>query len=184
MAQISLPSKLEEKLVKKAKKNTPAFAPLYQHYYPHIKKYFDFRVSEPEIADDLTADVFEKALGGLTNFQWQGVSFSSWLYRIASNTLIDHYRQTSREKKKVPLENLAELPSLRKGPLAAAIADDFQTTLSRLIKKLKPREQEVLRLKFSEGHTNKSIAAKTGLTETNVGTIVYRAVRKLRKQLA
>jgi len=89
MSVISIAPEKEQELVKKAQKNKKHFDELYSHYYPHIKRFLNQRVYNEEDVEDLTSVVFEKAFKGIGSFKWQGVSFSSWVYKIATNPLID-----------------------------------------------------------------------------------------------
>ena len=178
--------KEEEKLVKKAQKinkgeNKP-FGKLYRHYYPRVKRYFLSRVDTVEEAEDLASQVFEKALSGLGSFQWQGVPFSAWLFKIAQNTLFDSFRK-NKTKPQVSLEKLPPIESGQAGPEEEAFRKESAETLTQLLQRLPQREREIVYLKFYEGHTNRSIASLTGLSETNVGTILYRTLKKLRKDL-
>lgn len=182
MSKISLDPKEEKKIIAEARKDRKKFAPLYKHYLPHIKKFFNIRVySDPEVTEDLTSEVFKKAISGLDNFQWQGISFSAWLYKIARNTLIDFFRS---EKKDVSINEMDyALESKTKGPDELAIELLNEELLKNLLESLPERERNIIYMKFYDGYTNKTIAKVLGLSETNVGTIVYRAVKKLRKEL-
>jgi len=181
MSKISMDPKTERRLIEKSRKNKEEFAPIYKHYKRHIKKFFTFRVTGSETAEELTSITFEKALKGLDNFQWQGVSFSSWLFRIARNTLIDFYRKKDKRNKTSSLEIVYHLPSGESTPEEKVETMFAEEKLYKILKQLPPREQEIIYLKFFDGYTNKVIAQITELSETNIGTIVYRTIKKLRK---
>ncbi len=181
MSVISLSPTKEKKLIEESRNDKTKFSPLYEHYQPYIKEFFKHRLNDYETAEDLTSAVFEKALNGLDNFQWQGVSFSAWLYRIARNTLIDHYRKVSRNKPVASSELLQEFPSQEKQPLELIETMYSEELLYSILQKLPPREKDIIYLKFFDGYSNKVISQITGLSETNVGTIIYRTVRKLRQ---
>lgn len=170
--------KLEKHLVDEAKSDISRFEKLYSLYSGKISKYFKYRVNDEFIADDLTSQTFEKALKSIKQFQWQGIPFSAWIYRIASNTLIDYYRKQSHNSN-APFDhnNLLDKSIL---PEAAAIELDYGNSIKALIGKLSNRDQQIIIMKFYEGYTNKVIAKRTGLSETNVGTIINRALKKLR----
>ncbi len=181
MSSISLDPKLEKKLIEQARKDKSKFGPLYKHYKKYILEFFKHRVNDYLTSEELTSVVFEKALNGLDNFQWQGVPFSAWLYRIARNTLIDHYRQSTKAKRTSSIEVIAELPSKEKPPHEKIETMFSEEILYQIINELPSREKEIIYLKFFDGYTNKVIAQITNLSETNVGTIIYRTIRKLRK---
>ncbi|MEK7610891.1 MAG: sigma-70 family RNA polymerase sigma factor [Patescibacteria group bacterium] len=184
MSKISLNPALEEDLIKKCRRDKKYFAPLFEHYYPYIKSYF-LRHVPAETADELTAKVFEKAFTGLDNYKWQGVSFSAWLYRIAGNTLIDYYRQYTREvNRKLPFQEAETVPDKTKDPEESYLEMDLKNDIDEILATLPAREKEIIYLKFYEGQTNKTIAAQLGLSETNVSTIVYRSIAKLRELMA
>ena len=184
MSRVSLPLKEEEKLVALSQRNPKNFAPLFKHYYPLIKRYFERKLHGAD-TEDLTAKVFEKALAGLPNYKWQGVSFSAWIYQIAHHLLIDYFRETSKETgKKMELPEEVELSDKGKGPDEAAYENETAFEISNLLKELPERERNIIYLKFFEGYTNKTIAKIEGITETNVSTIVYRAINRLRGKLS
>lgn len=181
MSKISLEPKLEKRLIEKSRKDKKEFAPIYAHYKDHIHNFFKYRVSNRETAEELTSTTFEKALKSLDNFQWQGISFSAWLYRIARNTLIDHYRKKERRDKTSSLEIVSDIASKEATPEEKVETMFAEEKLYEVIKLLPSREQEIIYLKFFDGYTNKVIAEITELSETNVGTIIYRTIRKLRE---
>ncbi|OJI09006.1 hypothetical protein COT69_01545 [candidate division WWE3 bacterium CG09_land_8_20_14_0_10_39_24] len=153
------------------------FEKIYKEYYPKILNMMKAKTSKIEDAEDITGIVFEKAFKGLSNFKWQGIPVSSWLYKIAKNSLIDFYR---KKKETLTAENILEL----KSP-ALTIEQDIVSTLyfEQILKHLKPRDRKIIYMKFFEGHTNKSIAKKLKLTENNVAIIIYRVTKDLKKNL-
>jgi RNA polymerase sigma factor (sigma-70 family) len=182
--------KEEEKLIKRAKairqrtdggENKP-FGRLYSSYHPKIRNYFLSRTGDERKAEDLTSKTFEKALIGLDSFQWQGVPFSAWLFRIAKNTFYDTLR-SEKAKPKVSLEKLPPIKGAEGRPEEVALELSDQEFVERLLLKLPKRERDIIYLKFYKGRTNRAIAKLTGLSETNVGTILYRTLRKLRQEL-
>jgi len=177
----------EEKLVRAAQKvksgpNQP-FGELYQTHVLKIKNYFLSRADNLQLAEDMTSKTFEKALGGLDSFRWQGVPFSAWLFTIARNVFFDHLR-SSKRKKEMRLNE--SFPIKEHSPTHLEQLEDIQQKewLERALLDLPDREREIVYLKFYEGLTNRAIAKVTKLSETNVGTILYRTLKKLRNELA
>ena len=83
----------EEVLVEKAKNDPDAFSELYDLYFPKIFRYISWRVGNRSDTEDIVSDIFTKTLNKIDLFQWQeGATFSSWIFRIAYNTLTDYYR--------------------------------------------------------------------------------------------
>ncbi|MFC1621963.1 RNA polymerase sigma factor [Patescibacteria group bacterium] len=181
MSKVSMDLKKEKRLIELARKDKKHFGPLYKHYVRHIMKYFSFRLNNNQIAEELTSQTFEKALKGLDNFQWQGVSFSAWLYRIARNTLVDYYRKNEKRSKVSSLDDTFEPEGDSPTPPEQVEIAFEQEYLHKLLNELPQRDRDIIYMKFFDGYTNRVIAKTTGLSETNVGTIVYRAIRKLRE---
>jgi RNA polymerase sigma-70 factor (ECF subfamily) len=156
-----------------------AFTAFYEQYLPKVFKYISYRINDKFLAEDITSVVFEKALTKFSQYNAEKAAFSTWIFRIARNTLIDHYRVNSREHT-VQLDEALDTPENDKSPEQAVIEDEECRMLKRSIAKLSPPEQEIVSLKFSGEMTNRQIAGMLGLSESNVGVILYRAVRKLR----
>ena len=173
----------EEKVVRKAQRNSQDFSPLYKHYSPAIFNYFLRRLANKTEAEDLASQVFEKALKGLSDYQWQGLPFSAWLFRIARHSLIDYYRRENQKTIKEKELPAVEIVSKEKSPIDIICADEESRELHELLRELPERERKIVYLKFFEGYTNRTISKLTGLTETNVGTIIYRTVICLREKL-
>lgn len=173
----------EKKIVEKAQKNSNQFAPLYEYYYPKIHSYIYRRINNKEVADDLTSQTFEKAIKRINNFRWQGVSLGVWLYKIARNNLNDYFRKTRRTNRNISLTGLeAVIVDEQEETLEdIVIRSDEESILYRALQQFKKEDQYLIYYKFFEDMTNKEIAAKTGLSETNVGTKLHRLRSKLKK---
>jgi RNA polymerase sigma-70 factor (ECF subfamily) len=156
-----------------------AFAELYEQYMPKVYRYIRYRVNNTQEAEDLTSATFEKALENIKRYSSEKAKFSTWIYSIARNTVIDYYRVKAK-RKTTPLEEATEIEA-RDLP----IEEEFlrREDLRRLhicLKDLPPMEQEIISLKFGAELTNRQIARMVGQTESNVGTRLCRAVKKLR----
>ena len=171
-----------DKLSSQFHKDDKAFAKLYKFYFAKISYHLLSKVNYDEaLAEDLTSSAFEKAFSNRGRFRWQGVSFASWIYKIANNILIDYYRKASTKlNTKSEVNNLVDRNTAIEDKL---IDEDISDHIRGVLKRLKPREQEIINLKFYEGFTNKSIAEELNISETNVGTILYRAMQKVKKIL-
>jgi len=133
----------EEILIRQAKairsgENKP-FGELYEFYYPKVRGYFLTRTGDEKKAEELSSEVFEKALAGLGCFQWQGVPFSAWLFKIAQNTLFDTFR-SERAKPKTSIEKLPPLKTEETGPEEMAIQTESYEVLEQLLFNLPKRE--------------------------------------------
>lgn len=170
-------------LTKQIYKDDKAFEKLYDSYFTKLFNYLLPKVNyNKHIAEDLASTAFEKAFSNRQRFKWQGVSFISWIHKIAGNVLIDYYRKSSTKLDK-PLEH-DNIEDNTNNIEASVIAEDLNSNIRKIINQLGSKEREIINLKFYEGYTNKQIAAELNLTETNVGTILYRAISKLRKNLS
>jgi RNA polymerase sigma-70 factor (ECF subfamily) len=157
-----------------------AFAELYEQFMPKVYRYVTFRIRDEHMAQDLTATVFEKALAKYDSFNPQRAAFSTWIFTIARNTVIDHYRVYGKHEDIVPdveAKTTAQFPS----PEDEAIKEENTRKLRQFISQLNKREQEAIVLKYSNGMSNREIAQILNLTETNVGSILCRTIGKLRK---
>src|SRR5687768_11989637 len=88
----------EQALVEAAKKDPSRFAALYEAHFERIYAFVAHRVRDRSVAEDLTAEVFRHALAAIGGFEWRGVPFTAWLYRIAANEIADHVAKAAREQ--------------------------------------------------------------------------------------
>jgi RNA polymerase sigma-70 factor (ECF subfamily) len=157
------------------------FARLYEQYLPRIFRYVNYRVGDRTAAEDLTSDIFNKALTNFGKYDSGKATFSTWIFSIARNTIIDYYRRRSKEQK-FRGEAESDFYAFSKSPEEEASRSEEIRKLHQSLSVLNPNEQELISLKFSGDMTNREISRITGLSESNVGTILCRAVRKLRDE--
>ena len=156
------------------------FDALYQQNYHTILAFLRFLVGTPEVAEDLTALVFEKALTHLTDVH-SSDAISPWLFRIARNCATDYFR---RYKPILSLEQLVIAEHPQTYTLEEiAIAREEQRQLIALLSKLSEREREILGLKFVVGLHNREIAHILQISEGTVGSSLHRVLRRLRAAL-
>jgi RNA polymerase sigma-70 factor, ECF subfamily len=154
------------------------FDEIYRLELPRIYNYFCYRVGNAAAAEDLTSETFEKAWRNRWRYRRDLAAFSTWLFTIARRVVQDHYR---RNHGNLPLEQAAELRTNENlEDLIEQHADLAQ--LSVLLARLADRERELVALKYGAGLTNRAIARLSGLSESNVGTILSRAVQRLRSE--
>ena len=170
-------------LTKKIYKDDKAFEKLYDSYFVRLFNHLLPKVNyDKNIAEDLASTAFEKAFYNRKRFKWQGISFTSWLHKIAGNVLIDYYRKSSTKlDKSLDHDNIEDNGDSVEN---SVITEDLNSNLRKTINTLADKEREIINLKFYEGFTNKQIAKELNISETNVGTILYRAINKLRKNLS
>jgi RNA polymerase sigma-70 factor, ECF subfamily len=156
----------------------PDWEAVYAEQLPRIYNYFRYRLGTEHAAEDLTSRTFEKAWQARHRYRHDLAGFATWLLRIARNVVTDHFR-TARNH--APLEDAAHVPADGTPEEEAMVTSNF-IRLSALVASLPERERELLALKYGAGATNRAIAEVTGLSESNVGTILYRSVQTLRAQ--
>ena len=155
------------------------FESVYQTELPRIYNFFRYRVGDDQIAEDLTAETFEKAWKHRERYREDLASFSTWLFIIARRIAADHFRKRRRT---VPLEEARRLADPQTLEEEAQARAEF-ARLSALLARLAERERELVALKYGAGLTNRAIARISGLSESNVSTILHRLTRQLRAQL-
>lgn len=169
----------EDEIVKKAKKgDEKAFGWLYDQYMPRIYRFVFLKVSRKEDAEDLSHQVFLSAWQNIRNYEFRGFPFSSWLYRIAGNAVIDYYRtwKSYQSLETVPEEMVAQSPRLAK-----EIDQSFDISLIKgAIQKLEPDQQNVVIMKFVDDLSNKEIAEILGKSEGAVRVIQHRALKQIK----
>lgn len=173
----------EKNLVDKARKgNSEAFGSLYDYYLPRIYRFVLFKVSHKQQAEDITQHTFMKAWENIGSYKPQGHPFGSWLYRIARNSVIDHYRKDQ------PLIDIEEV-----APEALGIDNSLISGLEiklnlekvlRAIRELNQVEQDVLIMRFVEDLPHDEVARAVQKSENAVKVIQHRALKKLKDNLS
>lgn len=172
----------ERALVARATVEPAAFAAIYDHYFPRIYAYVRYRTPDRATADDLTATIFTRALERLAAYDGAQGPFAPWLFTIARNAVSDYLR-AGRRRRWLPLDRLRDQAGDDPPPDEVALTRERRDALLAAVGALSARERDLIGLKFGAGLTNRRIAALTGLSESNVGVILYRAVRRLRAAL-
>ncbi|MEK7643014.1 MAG: sigma-70 family RNA polymerase sigma factor [Patescibacteria group bacterium] len=160
-----------------------AFGELYSSFVAPIFRYVFVRVRNRHDAEDITQSVFVKAWKALGRYENRGMPFSAWLYRIARNSTIDHYK---KKKDIIPdepemLEDFAADDS--SGPKAYAEHMEHVRLVERALLLLPEAQREIVRLRFIEGKSSKEVARSTGQSEDAVRQMQSRALKVLRVQL-
>jgi len=173
----------ESRLLQRAKTyDIDALAEIYDHYEARIYSYIYHRVGNQTVAQDLTSQVFLRVLEAIQHDRTWESSFSGWLYRIAHNLVIDHYRRRGRATQ-VSFENLPTLPAHAESPEDAAERTLAAERLRLAINRLTDEQAQVISLRFLEGLSITEVADTTGKTEGAVKALQYRAVSSLRRLL-
>ena len=157
----------------------PDWDAVYSEQLPRVFNFFRYRFGATADAEDLTARTFEKAWRARHRYRRDVAGFSTWLLTIARNVAVDEYRA---RRPHVPLDAAAAVAAGGASPEDAAVLSSEADRLASLLVQLPDRERELLALKYGAGLTNRAIAQATGLSESNVGTILHRAVQTLRSR--
>ena len=155
------------------------YTELYREYLPRILNYVRLRVNGEELAQDLTAEVFERAVAKRHTLRQPG-AFGAWIFRIARNVVAGYYR---RRRPTVPLEWAASEPAGDPSPPEVVMRREELSRLRMALASLSEREREIVRLKFGGGLGNQEIGEVLRLRAGHVAVILFRALRKLRAWL-
>jgi len=164
----------EQALVEAAKQDPASFAALYEAHFGRIYAFIAHRVRDRSVAEDLTAEVFRHALAAIGRFEWRGLPFAAWLYRIAANEIADHAAKATRERGSIasgePSRDEAELI-------------EHRATLFRLVDDLPVDQRRVIVMRFAEERSVREVAADLGRSEAAVKQLQWRALQTLRSRM-
>jgi RNA polymerase sigma-70 factor (ECF subfamily) len=163
-------------LVEAAQKDPSRFAELYEIHFERVYAFIARRVRDRDVAEDLTSDVFHKALANIRRFEWRGVPFVAWLLRIAVNAIADRSRHAAKEVSSgddppdaVSDVNLEEI--------------EHRARLFRLVDQLPSDQRRVIFQRFVEQRSIREVAQGLGRSEGAVKQLQFRALEKLRAQM-
>ena len=165
----------ERRLIEASRREPRSFGKLYEQYFDRVYAFALTRTGDRAAAEDVTAETFHHALEDLSRFEWRGVPFSAWLFRIAANAATDHVKRASRE------EML---------PASAAYADESwearvievetRARLFKLVERLPKDQRRVVVMRFGEEEGIREIAGLMRRSEGAVKLLQHRAMRTLR----
>jgi len=166
----------EENLIRAAQLDPRRFEPLYKNYYERIARFVYHRMDDKEMAFDITAQVFYKALENLSKYQIRGLPFSAWLFRIASNELNQWFRKNKTQRTlSIDRDGLRELKSDIEENSA-----EVDKLLFDALQQLEEDEIELINMRFFEKRSFKEICEINELGESACKMRVYRALEKLK----
>lgn len=167
----------EFEYIEKAKKDPKQFRFLYEKYYKQIFLFINRRTDDENTSADITQQVFLKAMQHLGNYEYRGIPFSAWLYRIASNEVMQHFRDQSKER--VVCLDASDLSDLI-DEKDSGLDYERRESVFKAIKKLHAAEIELIEMRFFEKRSFKEIADIKGITENNAKTKTYRVIEKIK----
>jgi RNA polymerase sigma-70 factor (ECF subfamily) len=165
----------EEKLrIEAAQKDPSRFAALYEEHFERVYAFVLRRVPDRSQAQDLTAEVFQQALAALPRYEWRGVPFAAWLYRIAGNAIADHHAASARERTAMPPEE---------PPVDEIAAAEQRAVLFRLVLELPAEQRRVIEMRFANERSIRDVAQEMGRSEGAIKQLQWRALQTLRQKL-
>lgn len=171
----------ERLLVEAAQADPSKFDALYEQNFERVYFFIVSRVHDRAAAEDITSEVFHKALAKLPSYEWRGTPFPAWLYRVASNAIADHFKVANREQQMG--EDSFDSPASATVSPEEMEAVERRTLLFRLVEKLPEAQRRVICERFIEDRSIKEIARRLGKTEGAIKQLQFRAVHTLREQM-
>ena len=156
---------------------------LYLHYFPKIYNFVYARLKNRSDADDVTSEVFLKMTEHIDTYDSNRGAFPVWLFSIARTTLLNFYKRRNIHAEVTWEEFMSQSADEAKEPENSLLASEEARAVLMALDKLNPRERRYLEMKFWGELTNRQIAALDGVSESQVGVTVFRALRKLREWL-
>jgi RNA polymerase sigma-70 factor (ECF subfamily) len=168
----------ERLLIEAAQKDPARFADLYELNFERVYAYVVKRVQDRSESEDLTAEVFHQALANLKRFEWRGIPFAAWLFRIAANLISDRWQRSGREI----TDDSGVIESAQVSPVE--IEDvERRATLFRLVDTLPSEQKRVVVLRFVEQKSIKEVAVAIRKTEGAVKQLQFRALSTLKARM-
>ena len=164
----------ERMLIEAAQRDPLRFAELYENNFERVYAFIAYRIRDRQEAEDLTAEVFHRALAGIQRFEWRGVPFSAWLLGIAAKMLADHWEKLGKVQE-IPTDEL-ELAGID-----AAV--EQRAMLFQLVDGLPEDQRKVIVRRFVDQRSIREIAQELGRSEGAVKQLQFRALETLRKQM-
>jgi RNA polymerase sigma-70 factor, ECF subfamily len=174
------PEQAEERLLVEAAQKDPArFAELYEINFERVYAFIARRVCDRDAAEDLTSEVFHKALANLRRFEWRGVPFAGWLLRIAGNAIADRTQRAGRE---LLVDDPPELVEEEDAGVCLEEAE-HRARLFRLVDELPADQRRVIAMRFAEEKSIREIGQELGRTNGAVKQLQFRALQNLRARI-
>ena len=171
-------------LAQEACTNENAFEELYEHFFPRVYNFIYARLKNAENADDVTSITFMKMNENLNRYDPTKASFSTWLFRIAINSIVDHTRHNSQNNETAWNDFFDPATPEHEEPEAQILKSEGNQELLSALNKLADRERRIVELKFFSERNTKDIADILDMSESNVRVTLHRSLTKLKKILA
>jgi RNA polymerase sigma-70 factor (ECF subfamily) len=170
----------ERRLVEAAQRDPACFGQLYENNFERVYAFIARRVHDRDQVQDLTADVFHSALKNLARFEWRGVPFSAWLYRIAANTIADHGKRASQRE----AIELREIIDEQDQPNQTDLPEiEHRARLFKLVERLPGDQRQVITKRFAGQKSIAEIAKEMKRSEGAIKQLQFRGLQSLRTMI-
>lgn len=171
----------EEVLINNAKRDSAMFRPLYDNYYESVFRFIYQRTGNETVSEELTSEVFYKALQNIKKYEHRGLPFSSWLLRIAHNESVQYFRKNQKSRVvKLESDHLQNLVDIPKEDDAYA---KYKPLLLKAMEGLKIEDVQLIEMRFFENRPFKEIAEILNKSESAIKMKLYRLLEKLKEKI-
>ncbi len=161
---------------------TEQFAQIYDLYYKRVYKYICYRINNHYAAEDICSHVFEAVISKYHSFSSEKSKFEVWLFAIARNAVTDYFR-SQKKRAFFSLDSILNMVVSKSSPEEIVIRDDNNRALFTALAKLSDKERHIIAMKYAAGLKNSEIADLLGVSDSNIGVVLYRSLKKLHKVL-
>lgn len=172
----------KEKKLNEAVDKKEGFTEIFELYYKRVYNYTYYRVNSHETTQDLTSEIFGKVMLKLNTYINEKAKFEVWLFTIARNTINDYYRKQKRHKI-ISIDSILDLMSKDKGPEDLVISEERNSNLENALNILNNKKRNIIAYKFGANLKNVEIAKILKISESNVGVMLHRIMKKLKSEM-
>jgi RNA polymerase sigma-70 factor, ECF subfamily len=166
----------ERRMIEAAQRDPACFAELYENNFERVYAFIARRVHDRDLAEDLTAEVFHSALKNVGRFEWRGIPFAAWLYRIAANAIAD-YGKRAAQLEAIELRKIQEFDPSDDTDLAEV---EHRARLFKLVEKLPSDQRQVITMRFAHQKSIAEIAKDMARSEGAIKQLQFRGLQSLR----
>ena len=174
-------AQLKQEVRRAARGDEESAALLFDHYYPRLYRYALARLGASQDAEDVAAETFARVLRDLDRFRWRGAGFDAWLFRIAHNLVMDHFRHAQRE---APDDTMQTEEMDLRTPEVAALESELSDEVRHMLVHLSPDQKDVIALRFAAGLDTNETAAAMNKKVNAVRQLQFRALETLRQRMS
>ncbi len=167
----------ELQIIEKSKINPQHFAPLYNEYYESIFRYVIKRINDTDLACDITSNIFVKAITNLSKYEYRGLPFSSWLFRIAKSEVYQSFRD-QKVKRTVSIDKVTIVQVFEE--LDVDGLDEHKEKLKKVLRKINEKDLMLIEMRYFEKRSYREIGEILSVTENNAKVKTFRALQKLK----